>query len=60
MTQNFAQTTIYQLFPRVFTREGTLAAASVHLADIASLGVDYVYICPVFLSDDGMYKTYWS
>ena len=38
MTQNFAQTTIYQLFPRAFTREGTLAAASAHLADIASLG----------------------
>ena len=60
MTQNFAQTTIYQLFPRAFTREGTLAAASAHLADIASLGVDYVYLCPVFLSDDGMDKTYWS
>ena len=48
MTQNFAKVTVYQLFPRAFTREGTLAAASAHLADIASLGVDYVYLCPVF------------
>lgn len=45
---------------RAFTREGTLSAAGAYLSDIASLGVDFVYLCPIALSDDDMNRDYWS
>jgi glycosidase len=38
---------IYQIFPRNFTREGTLGAAAASLAGIAGMGFDYVYLTPV-------------
>lgn len=38
---------IYQIFPRNLTREGTLGAAATRLAGIAGMGFDYVYLTPV-------------
>ncbi len=43
---------MYQIQPRAFTPEGTLPAATAKLPRVAELGVDIVYICPVFVSDD--------
>jgi glycosidase len=41
------RTSIYQIFPRNFTAEGTLDAAAARLAEIAGMGFDYVYLTPV-------------
>jgi glycosidase len=38
---------IYQIFPRNFTAEGTLQAAAARLAGVAELGFDFVYLTPV-------------
>lgn len=51
---------IYQIFPRAFTKEGTLKEAEKHLPEIAELGADIVYLCPIFLQDDDMRQEYWS
>ena len=45
--------TVYQLFLRAFTKEGTLAAAARHLSEIKDLGVDVVYVCPFMVEDAG-------
>ena len=51
---------MYQLFLRAFTPEGTFRAAEKKLPELASLGVDIVYLCPVCLQDDDMRKEFWS
>lgn len=51
---------IYQLFLRVFTPEGTLAAAEKKLPFLQSLGVDYIYLCPCFVQDDDPDPAHWS
>lgn len=51
---------IYQLFLRPFTPEGTLSAAATMLEHIKSLGVDFVYLCPVFWQDDEPLPEHWS
>ena len=51
---------VYQIHLRTFTPEGTLAAAEQKLSHIASLGVDFVYLCPVVLADDDMRMENWS
>ena len=51
---------MYQLFLRMFTQEGTLAAARERLPQIAELGVTCVYLCPVTEADDDMRKEFWS
>ena len=51
---------LYQLFLRPFTPEGTLSAAAGLLEHIRSLGVDVVYLCPVFRQDDDPRTEYWS
>lgn len=43
---------IYQIQPRAFTQEGTLKAATGRLPGVAELGINIVYLCPVFLADD--------
>jgi len=54
------QCVIYQIHPRVFTKEGTLKAAEAHLPRLAELGVDILYLLPVFVSDDDMDPAGWS
>ncbi len=51
---------IYQINLRAFTPGGTLKSAEAMLAHIASLGVDLVYLCPVFLADDDPREEFWS
>ncbi len=51
---------MYQIQPRAFTPEGTLKAATARLPKLAELGVDIVYLCPVFVSDDDPDTRGWS
>ena len=51
---------MYQIQPRAFTPEGTLPAATARLPKVAELGVDVVYICPVFVADDDPDLDGWS
>ena len=50
---------IYQIWPRSFTAEGTLRAATERLSDIADLGATIVYLCPIMYQDRGMDKMSW-
>ena len=52
--------TVYQLFLRAFTKEGTFKAAEKHLSDIKELGVDIIYLCPFFEADDDTDEKYIS
>ena len=52
--------TVYQLFLRAFTKEGTLSAAARHLSEIKDLGVDIVYVCPFMVEDEGEDRAFWS
>ena len=51
---------MYQIQPRAFTPEGTLKAATARLPKVAEMGVDIIYMCPVFVSDDHADKKSWS
>jgi glycosidase len=51
---------MYQIQPRAFTPEGTLKAAAARLPKVADIGVDILYLCPVFVSDDDPSKEGWS
>lgn len=51
---------MYQIFLRTFTPEGTLQAASKKIPLLRELGVDIVYLCPVFLQDDDTRREFWS
>ncbi|MBN2712288.1 MAG: alpha-glucosidase C-terminal domain-containing protein [Planctomycetes bacterium] len=51
---------IYQIFLRSFTTEGTIKAAEKKLPELAELGVDIIYLCPICLQDDDMRQEHWS
>lgn len=51
---------IYQMFLRSATRGGTIKAGAKLLRHIASLGVDVVYLCPIFEADDDENTEHWS
>ncbi len=51
---------MYQIQPRAFTPEGTLKAATDRLQELKRLGINIVYMCPVFVSDDDMDLQFWS
>jgi glycosidase len=51
---------MYQIQPRAFTPEGTLKAATARLPKVAEMGVDIIYMCPVFVSDDDPDLKGWS
>ena len=52
--------TLYQIFLRPFTPEGTIAAAEKQLPEVADLGVKILYLCPVAVADDDMDQENWS
>ncbi len=54
------KTSMYQMFLRPFTPEGTLDAAARLLPNIADLGFDIVYLCPIVLADDDPREEFWS
>ena len=57
----FAQgVTMYQLFLRQFTPEGTLQAAEKLLPHLADLGIRILYLCPFNEADDDENRDYWS
>ncbi len=45
--QALRSASIYQIFPRNCSREGTLQAAASRLAEVKQLGFDYVYLTPI-------------
>ncbi|MBD3268543.1 hypothetical protein GF373_17885 [bacterium] len=51
---------MYQIFLRSFISEGTLQAAAERLPNVAELGANIIYLCPVYLQDDDMRKEFWS
>lgn len=51
---------MYQINPRAFTESGTLKEAMDKLEYLAQIGVTIVYLCPVFVADDDMDRTFWS
>ena len=51
---------IYQINLRVFTKEGTLAAAEKFLPEVAETGADIVYLCPFMESDPDTDPAHWS
>ena len=51
---------MYQMFLRPFTPEGTLDAAARLLPNIAALGFDIVYLCPIVEADDDPRVEFWS
>ena len=59
-TERLSRSVIYQISLRAFTPEGTLKAARVHLSEIAAMGADIVYLCPICLQDDDPRQEFWS
>lgn len=51
---------MYQIFLRSFTAEGTLAAATARLPEVAKLGIDIVYLCPICRQDEDTRREFWS
>ena len=51
---------MYQLFTRMFTPEGTFAAAAKRLPELRELGIDIIYLTPHQLADDDGDPKYWS
>jgi len=45
--ESLGKASIYQIFARNYTREGTLKAAAQRLREVAELGFDLVYLTPV-------------
>ena len=51
---------MYQVQQRAFTLEGTLKAAITRLPELRRLGINIIYMCPVFVADDDMDQKFWS
>lgn len=52
--------TMYQIFLRQFTPQGTLKTATEMIPHLIDIGVKIVYLCPMFEADDDMDQTFWS
>lgn len=51
---------LYQINPRTFSAEGTIAAVTKELPYLASLGFATIYLCPIFTADDSENRDNWS
>ncbi len=51
---------LYQINPRTFSSEGTIAAVTKELPYLASLGFATIYLCPIFTADDSENRDNWS
>lgn len=58
VSEELLKSTVYQIFLRPFTQEGTLKSAERLLPHVASLGVKIIQLCPVVLADDDPDKTF--
>ncbi len=56
----FKKTSVYQVNPRTFSREGTIKAVTDELPTLKELGFGIIYLCPIFKTDDSKDKAYWS
>ena len=56
----FAKGSVYQINPRNFSPEGTIAAITKELPRLAEMGFTTVYLCPIFEEDDSEDKKNWS
>ena len=56
----FTRGVMYQIQPRAFTPEGTLAAAKAKLPYLKDLGVTIAYLVPVMKMDTDMDQGFWS
>ena len=56
----FTRGVMYQIQPRAFTPEGTLAAAKAKLPYLKDLGVTIAYLVPVMKMDADMDQGFWS
>lgn len=55
-----AENAIYQINPRTFTKDGTIASIIDELDFLKSLGFNIIYLCPIFCEDDSTDKSNWS
>lgn len=51
---------IYQINPRTFSKEGTIAAVTKELPELKKLGFGVMYLCPIFEADDSEDRKFWS
>jgi glycosidase len=51
---------VYQINPRTFTSEGTIAAVTRELPFLADLGFSTIYLCPIFEADPSENRANWS
>lgn len=56
----FKRGSIYQINPRTFSAEGTIAAVTRELPFLAELGFKVMYLCPIFDEDASSDKAFWS
>ncbi len=56
----FTMGSIYQINPRTFSKEGTIAAVTKELPFLKSCGFTLMYLCPIFEEDDCDDPTYIS
>ncbi|MDY3285229.1 MAG: alpha-amylase family glycosyl hydrolase, partial [Eubacteriales bacterium] len=55
-----ARNAIYQINPRTFSPEGTIAAVTKELPALKELGFRIMYLCPIFEEDDSEVQAFWS
>ncbi len=56
----FRDHAVYQINPRTFTAEGTIAAVTKELSMLYDLGFRIIYLCPIFEEDPSTDKANWS
>ena len=54
----FGHRVIYELNVGSFTKEGTFSAAASKLSDLKSLGIDVVWLMPIYKRDGGLNSPY--
>ncbi len=55
-----SRSSIYQINPRTFGPEGTVASIIPELPKLKELGFGVMYLCPIFEADDSEDKAFWS
>lgn len=56
----FKKGSVYQINPRTFSAEGTIAAVTKELPRLAELGFTVIYFCPLFEADTSTDRAFWS
>lgn len=56
----FKKGSVYQINPRTFSAEGTIAAVTKELPRLAEMGFSVIYFCPLFEADTSEDRAFWS